>query len=837
MKHYTKYLLILLVASLSWASLQAQNKGKVYGTIKNQNNEPLENVPIFTKPEGNSTFSNANGTYEISIHANQKVELVFKVFALEDTSIFVQVASGEALLLDLNVFTTNEKLNPFVINAKPIDGYVRIKPEIRFNLPSPMGGAESIIKMFAGVSSPNELTSQYSVRGGNYDENLIYVNDIQIYRPFLIRSGNQEGLSFVNLDLTQSVKFSAGGFTSEYGDKMASVMDVEYKTPKKFGGSFSFGLLGGSAHLEGVVKDKSKKRDVFTYIVGSRFKSNAYLLSVLDTKGEYKPRFFDTQMLLNWNVSDSLSISFLGNFSLNQYLYVPKNRETYFGTLENVKKFVVYYEGQEVDQYQNYLGGLTLTYKTHKNSIYKAIVSSYFAKEKETYDILSQYWLKDVEIDLGSSGESAAQETTTRGVGSFREHARNSINAMITSIDLRAKYFIQNHILYFGVKAQNEILIDKIKEWSFYDSSGYIVPSINTIPGEIVPLDDPSRVIFFGEGNYLNSKNTLKTNRISGFIQDIWRTDFDSTKLSINYGFRFNYWDFNNELTVSPRVNVMLIPNWKRSWTFWFKTGIYYQSPFYRELRRPDGSLNENIKSQFSYQALLSADYDFVIWNRPFVFTTEAYYKYLDNLISYQIDNVRIIYSGENDSKGYATGIDMRLSGEFIKGLESWIALSIMKTAQDFYGDFTTDSLGNQTEIGYVPRPSDQRFGINLFFQDHIPGYPNLRVHLNFVFSSGLPFVAPNAGSIEEYFRTPWYKRVDLGFSYIFLQNKRDRLQDRWKFLNNFNNAAIYLEVFNLFDISNVSSYSWIPDLAGNIYAIPNYLTTRLINLKFAIEF
>jgi hypothetical protein len=313
--------------------------------------------------------------------------------------------------------------------------------------------------------------------------------------------------------------------------------------------------------------------------------------------------------------------------------------------------------------------------------------------------------------------------------------------------------------------------------------------------------------------------------------------NIDSTKLSLNYGVRFHYWDFNNELTFSPRVNLMLIPNWKNNWTFWFKTGIYYQSPFYRELRRPDGSLNENIKSQFSYQALLSADYDFVLWNRPFVFTTEAYYKYLDNLISYQIDNVRIIYSGENDSKGYATGMDMRLSGEFIKGLESWIALSIMKTAQDFYGDFTTDSLGNQTEIGYVPRPSDQRFGINLFFQDHIPGYTNLRVHLNFVFSSGLPFIAPNAESIEEYFRTPWYKRVDLGFSYIFLQNNRDRMQDKWKFLNNFNNAAIYLEVFNLFDISNVSSYSWIPDLAGNIYAIPNYLTTRLINLKFALEF
>jgi hypothetical protein len=837
MNHCTKSFIIYLIVFLSMSGTFAQSKGKVHGTIRNQYNEPQENVPIFTKSEGISTYSNAKGEYEITIPSDKQVKIIFKFFAIKDTTIIVSLKSGESLLVDIQVFTINEKLNPVDIIAKPLDGYVRINPQIRYNLPSPMGGAESIIKMYAGVSSINELTSQYSVRGGNYDENLIFVNDIQIFRPFLIRSGNQEGLSFVNMDLTQSVKFSAGGFTPEYGDKMSSVMDVEYKTPKKFAGSFSMGLLGGSAHIEGVVKDSAHKRDIFTYLIGTRFKSNAYLLNFLDTKGEYKPRFFDTQMLLNWNINEKLSLSFLGNFSVNQYLYIPQNRETLFGSLENVKKFVVYYEGQEVDQYQNYLGAFTLTYKKNKNTTYKAIASSYYAQEKETYDILSQYWLKDVEIDLGSDGESVVQETSTRGVGSYREHARNSINALISSIDLRAEYIIENHILNIGLKAQNEIIEDKTKEWTLYDSSGYIIPSIFLIPGEEVPLNDSSRIISFGDGNYLNSNNSLNTNRITGFVQDTWRINLDSSKLNINYGFRFHYWDFNREFTCSPRVNVMLIPKWNKNWTFWFKTGVYYQSPFYKELRKSDGSLNKDIKSQFSYQVLISADYDFVWWNRPFVFSSETYFKYMDQLISYKIDNVRIIYSGENDSKGYATGIDMKLSGEFIKGLESWITLSLMKTAQDFYNDYTTDSLGIQTEIGYVPRPSDQRFGLNLFFQDHIPQYPNLRVHLNFVFSSGIPFIAPNSSSAEDYFRSPWYKRVDLGFSYIFIQSNRDKKQDHWKFLNNVNNAAVYLEIFNLFDISNVSSYSWVPDLTGNLYAIPNYLTPRLINLKFVLDF
>lgn len=822
----------------------AQSLTQLSGVIKDEMGNPIENVVVQVINSRSTVLTNLKGEYEVFVEPNKNLKILFRHISFADTTISVILANDEHKIIDLKIKTVGKKLDIVDVNAKHNDGYARIDPKIRFNLPSPMGGAESVIKSYAGVSGMNELTSQYNVRGGNYDENLIYVNEIQIYRPFLIRSGNQEGLSFVNLDLTKNVKFSAGGFAAKYGDKMSSVMDVEYKTPTQFGGSFSLGLLGGTGHIEGVVKRKKKKEilnnkktdNVLTYLVGVRYKSNAYILKFLETKGEYKPRFFDTQMLLDWKLNKKFSISFLSNFSVNQYIYQPQNRETLFGAFDQVKKFVVYYEGQEIDSYQNYLGGLTFTYNPTEYSSYKLIASSYYAKEKETYDILSQYWLKDVIIDLGSE-DPMANESTKRGVGSYREHARNYIEAVFSSIDLRADHIIKTHFVTWSIKVQNEIINDKIKEWTMYDSSGYVIPQTFLIPGQPVPLGHVSRLLTFGEDNYLRSQNNISTNRITGFVQDNWRIDGDSSRFTLNGGVRFHYWDYNNEFTVSPRFGLLYKPRWKQDWSFWLKTGVYYQSPLYRELRRPDGTLNPNIKSQFSYQVLLSADYDFVWWNRPFKFTAETYYKYLDNLISYEIDNVRIIYSGENDAKGYAYGADMKLSGEFIKGLESWITLSLMKTEQDIYNDFYTDTLGNQVEIGYVPRPSDQRFVVNLFFQDHVPGYPQFRVHLNFVFSSGIPFVAPNAPNLLKSFRTPWYRRADLGFSYIFLQKNRDRSRDKLQVSKHINSGAIYLEVFNLLDIANVSSYSWIPDISGVVYAIPNSLTPRLINLKVAIEF
>lgn len=837
MRKTTKFFFVSLILLFTSMSGFSQSNAQVFGIVRDQNGLPIENVLILVSPIEKTFITNDQGAYKIDVANHKELTFLFRHISFADTTIYLTIKPNEKYNLDLIISSEGKRLGMVDVKAKHNDGYERIDPKIRFNMPSPMGGAESVIKMYAGVSSINELSSQYNVRGGNYDENLIYVNDIQIYRPFLIRSGTQEGLSFVNLDLTKSVKFSAGGFAAKYGDKMSSVMDVEYKTPTKTQGSFSLGLLGATGHIEGVVKNKEKTKDVLTYLIGVRYKSNAYLFRFLETKGEYKPRFFDTQMLLDWKVSDKFSISLLSNFSVNQYIYQPKNRETTFGSLDNPKKFVVYYEGQELDSYQNFLGGLTFTYKPTDYSTYSLIASSYYAKEKETYDILAEYWLKDVEIDLGSETNSIINESTKRGVGSYREHARNSIEAIFSSVDLRAEYNIQNHFISWGAKFQNEIINDNIKEWTMYDSSGYVVPQIFLIPGQPVPLEHISRLLSFGEDNFLRSKNNISTNRITGFVQDQWRIDGDSARFTLNGGVRFHYWDFNNEFTLSPRLGLLFKPRWKQDWSFWIKTGVYYQSPLYRELRRPDGSLNQNIKSQFSYQVLLSSDYEFVIWNRPFKFTSEVYYKYFDRLISYEVDNVRIIYSGENDASGYAYGADMKLSGEFIRGLESWITVSLMKTEQNLYNDFYTDIDGIQREIGFVPRPSDQRFAVNLFFQDHIPGYPQFRVHLNFVFSSGLPFVAPNAPNLLKSFRTPWYRRADLGFSYIFLQGNRDRSRDKVKLSKHINNGAIYLEVFNLLDIANVSSYSWIPDVTGVVYAIPNSLTPRLINLKVAFEF
>lgn len=830
----TQWIFFLLL--LKGGALLAQSTAKLYGVVTDQNGDPIENVVVIDLFSQKNVTTNARGRYEMQVIHHEEIPILFRYISCPDTLIYISLAPGEEKEFNITLQIVGKKLGPVDVTASHDDGYVRVNPKLRFNIPSPMGGAESVIKTFAGVSSVNELSSQYNVRGGNYDENLIYVNDIQIYRPFLIRSGNQEGLSFVNLDLTKNVKFSAGGFAAQYGDKMSSVMDVEYKTPTEFAGSFSMGLLGATAHVEGVVKDKTKTEDRFTYLIGVRYKSNAYLFRFMEIKGEYKPQFFDTQMLLDWKLNPKFNISLLTNFSANTYLYQPKNRKTNFGSLEHPRTFMVYYEGQELDLFMNYLGGLTLTYKPTQEDQLKFIISSYYSKEKEQFDILSEYWLKDAVIDL-AEGSTLFTESTKRGVGAFRDHARNRLDAFFTSFLLKGDHKKQDHLISWGVQYQNEWIDDHIREWNIVDSSGYILPHITLPPGEPVPLEHPARWLTFGENRFLFSVNKLNTHRVTGFLQDQWRLTGDSSQFILHGGVRFHYWNFNRELTVSPRVGLLYKPKWSKDCSFWLKTGVYYQSPTYREFRRPDGTLNPDIQSQFSYQALLSADYEFALWGRPFKLTSELYYKYMDRLISYEMDNVRIVYSGENDSKGYVYGTDLKLSGEFIKGMESWIAISLMKTAQDFWNDFYTDSLGNCFEIGYVPRPSDQRFALNLFFQDHIPNYPQWRVHLNFIFSSGLPFVAPNAPNWMRTFRTPWYRRVDLGLSYLFLQPNRDRHQDRWKSLRHIDNAALYVEVFNLLDIANVSSYSWVPDIDGALNAIPNSLTPILVNVKLAFEF
>ena len=834
-----KSTLFILFFVFAVSLLFAQNT-TVQGVIRDAQNKPVESVMVQSPQTDFTAISLEDGKYQIVVPANKEVQLHFRHLAYHDTIITVKGAPNERLSLDITLIATDSQLPTISVSTTHQDGYTRVDPRLTFTMPSPTGGAEGLIKMLPGVSSVNELSSQYNVRGGNYDENLIFVNDIAIYRPFLVRNGNQEGLSFVNLDLTQNVKFSAGGFPAQYGDKMSSALDVEYKKPKQLGGSFMIGFLGTSAHIEGNVRNKEKTRDVFTYLLGVRYKTNAYLLKSMDTKGDYKPNFFDTQMLLGWNISDKFEIELLGNFSVNKYIFIPSNRLTRSGGI-NPKQLSVAFDGQEIDKYENYLGGLTFTFRPNVLNRLRLILSSYYAKESETFDIQSQYKLSDIELDFGKDAEDRINEVSVLATGTHIDHARNHIKFLVSAADLRGDHQLHKRNSFsWSVKVQNEQINDKLNQWHLDDSAGYTLPHIPVTPSDSigVPSEDPSRPLELGKFNYFNTANSLNTIRVTAFVQDNWKIDGDiNPRFTLNAGIRFHYWSYNNEFNVAPRVSLLYKPRWKKDWSFWLKTGVYHQTPFYREFRDRTGNLNPNIKSQFSYQVILASDYNFKMWNRPFKLSMEAYYKYLDHLISYYIDNIQIVYSGLNDAKGFATGIDARLSGELIEGLESWLAVSIMGT-MDKYKEPYINNQGELETPTYKRRPTDQRFAFNLFFQDHIPGVRQLRVSLNFVYSTGLPYWNPdwvrtkkNTNPMHNYFR------VDIGFSYIFFEQSRDRFKNKSKFARAIKNAGVYFEVFNLLGTDNVSSYMWIKDVQNQYWAVPNFLTPRLINLKFAIEF
>lgn len=822
--------IFFLILLMSVGTLAAQNASFV-GIIADEYAQPIDNVVVSVLGTDLSTVSSETGTFELKIPAEKAVTIVLKHISYRDTSLTVTLRKNQRERQMLTMTSIGEQLEAINVRGRSDDGYTRVDPKLTFKMPSPSGGIEALVKMLPGISSTNELSSQYNVRGGNYDENLVFVNDIQIYRPFLIRSGQQEGLSFVNPDLTNGIKFSAGGFEAKYGDRMSSVLDVEYKRPSKFGGSLSASLLGFSAHAEGNVKD------VFTFLVGVRYKSNAYLFNTLDTKGDYKPRFFDAQMLLTYKPIDKLEISLLGNFTINKYLFVPSDRVAVFGSLNSaLTKYTVYYDGKEIDNYDNYLGALTFKYTPNENNNYKVILSSYFAKESETFDIRGEYALKDIEVDLGSSTDDISSEVSERGVGAFMRHARNYINSLISAVDIRGNHQLPKHnTLSWGAKVQNEIIDDQLNEWNFTDSAGYILPVISTFPGEAVPFTDASRVLNIN--NYIYSKyKPLSTFRITGFVQDSWKFGNDSTtSFILNGGVRLHYWTFNNEFTASPRLSLVIKPHWKQDWEFRIKTGLYFQPPFYREMRDALGVRHPETKSQESYQIIFASEYNFLLWRRPFKFTGECYFKWLNNLISYTTNNMQITYSGINDAVGYATGIDLKLSGEFIKGLESWISLSLMKTKEKLVKDADGNKISNSK---FVRRPTDQVFNINIFFQDHFPTLPQFRVHLNFVFGSGLPYWMPGTVHTDaNCLDGPWYRRVDLGFSYMFLEQSRDRLKNKSKFIRAINNFGIYLEIFNLINTANVSSYDWIKNTDNTYSRVPNYLTSRLINVKLAIDF
>lgn len=785
----------------------AQKKSTVYGTVFNEKGQGLEYVNISVAGEGIGTYSNQDGRYNLSVPSGKKIIVIFSSIGFEERKVALKLQEGERKKLNVTLNSLVNIIDDVVIKDKSerTSNITRLDPRVISSIPDVSGGVEGLVKVIGmGVSSNNELSSQYSVRGGNFDENLVYINDIEVYRPFLIRSGQQEGLSIVNPDMVNSVLFSSGGFDAKYGDKMSSVLDIKYKHPRKTAASVSMGLLGGTAHVEGTSKSRR-----FTHISGIRYKTTQYLLSSMDVKGDYKPSFTDFQTYMTYDVTDKLELSFLGNFNNNKYSFIPQTRETSFGTINEALKLKIYFDGKEVDAFTTYLGAFSAKYRPKKNVILSFVSSGYATREVETFDIQGQYYLNELDKELGS--DNMGDSLMNIGVGAFLNHARNNLKADVYSFSHKGYHFGEKGNTVWGIKYRREKFDYSVNEWEMLDSAGYSLPLHDTLV--MLSLND------FADIN-------MEANRIESFIKQEYFFDIDSNQFSVNAGVRFSYLDFTGQYLFSPRVAFSYKPNIKKDVLFRLSTGLYYQPPFFKEIRRMSGDINHNIKAQRSIHYVAGVDYNFRAWNRTFKFVSELYYKDLDNLIPYNIDNVRIKYFGENMASGYVYGLDLKVNGEFVKGVDSWVNMSIMRAMEDIDDD------GH----GYIERPSNRTVSFSLFFQDYFPTNPTYKVHLNLMFATGLPYGPPNG---ERYMATgqmPAYRRVDIGMSKEILgvgNVKGDELPDK-KFVKN---VWIGLEVFNLLGINNTISHTWIKDIYGREYGVPNYLTNRRVNVKLTAKF
>lgn len=826
------FALLVLVSFVA----NSQNTATVFGKISNADNEPIEDisVSIFGSSQA-PVYTSKSGEYSYTIPANEDVTVVFFSLSHKRQEIKLRLAPNEKKQLNQTLIFNNQFKEVVVTDGSRYSEVTRIDPLHISHIPTASQDFNAILFTLPGVSSRNELSSSYSVRGGNFDENLVYVNGIEIYRPFLVRAGQQEGLSFINPDLVSSVLFSAGGFEAKYGDKMASVLDVQYRRPRKFAGTVSSSLLGTNLHLEG-----STKNFRLTWLVGARYKTNRYILNSLDTKGDYKPLFGDIQAYVTYDLTPEWELDVLGNFAINKFQMVPENRETDFGTLNQALRLKIYFDGQEIDQFATMLGAASAIYHDHNDTWNLKFIGSVFqSNESESYDIQGQYFIDELETDFGKP--SFGDVVANRGIGTFLNHARTSLSANVYSLEHKGVYNNKGKQLLWGVKYSNETINDKLSEWKYLDSAGYSMPITN--PQEIILQD------------VIKQKINISSNRIAGYTQGIWKHELkDSSLVSFIAGVRANYWDLNRQALFGPRTTFGYKPYWKRDFLFKFSSGYYYQPPFYRELRNYEGIINYDIKAQTSIHFVLTSDYNFKAWKRPFKFIGEVYYKHLDNLIPYEIDNVRIRYSAKNNARGYARGIDLKVNGEFVKGLESWASMSVMETREDLKDDFYYDYFNSdgvkieqgitfnnvpvdsvRYEPGYIPRPTDQRVNFGLFFQDKMPAIPDLKMHLNLLFGTGVTFGPPGAQRYQQTLRTPPYRRVDIGFSY---QALRDDRTVKTKSVGRYVKSLwLSLEVFNLLGTNNTVSYIWVEDVTNRQYAIPNYLTQRQLNLRTILKF
>jgi len=819
-------LVIFLSILLFSLGLSAQSKVRVYGYVIDTNNRGLELANVFFEKTTVGTTTNQNGYYELTMNIKDSAVLVYSMLGYQTIRHTIH-PHQQVIQISVELPALTKQIGEANIvgqrrQTSTLDMLDVSKLKI---IPNVSGGIESLLITFAGVSSSNELSSQYNVRGGNFDENAVYVNGIEVYRPLLIRAGQQEGLSFINPDMVQNVSFSAGGYDAKFGDKMSSVLDIQYKKPTEFEASGSLSLLGASAYL-GTANKK------FTQLHGIRYKTNGYLLGTLDTKGEYNPSFIDYQTYMTYQFNPKWELTFLGNFSQNSYQFIPQTRETTFGTYQTARKLTIFFEGQEQDLFRTSFGALTLNFRPIKGMKLSLLASTFYTNESETYDILGEYVLSEVKVDPDPTKQTGA----SLGVGQYQQHARNMLDATVTNFAHLGEYDIVNHKMKWGVSIQNEYISDRIGEWELRDSAGYSLP-----------FSDKQVNLYYN----LKANTTLSSYRSTAFFQDTYKWNTDAAAYSVTGGVRANYWTFNKELLVSPRFSVSYLPHWKHDFSFRFATGLYYQAPFYKEIRdtvtdalgNVNVQLNNNIKSPRSLHFVLGGDYYFRAWGRPFKFTTEAYLKLADRVISYSVDNVQIIYSGKNDAKSYTAGMDFKLYGELVPGADSWINLSVMNAKQDIIGDsyisHTYDGDGKvltSTTVypGWISSPSEQRYTFSMLFQDYLPNNPKYKMQLKFVWSDGLPFGPPHNIAYRDAFRTPPYRRVDIGASRVLVNGKDKVLEKSW--LKHVKSIWLNVEVFNLLDFQNVNSYYWVTDISNNQLAVPNYLTGRQLNLKVMVD-
>ncbi len=814
--------LLTTILFFSIFTLSFAQNATIKGIILDENNQPIEKVNIKTGDTGTET--NSNGFFILSIPSNQDVIIEFTHLSHKKIVSTFNLKNGEEYEFNPVMSNSVEQISAVIVTGnrkKEVEGIITIKPAVIRKIPGANAGVENLLLTLPGVSNNNELSTQYNVRGGNYDENLVYVNGIEVYRPFLVRSGQQEGLSFVNTNLVQNVDFSAGGFQAKYGDKLSSVLDITYKNPYQFEVNADASLLGGSLSVENISKDSK-----FTGIVGLRYRDNSLLVNAKETETNFRPTFADAQGYFTYKFTNKFHLSFLGSASINKYDFEPQTRQTNFGTLSDPVALLVFYDGQEKDRYQTLFGAFKGSYFANDDLTLHLIASTYHTTEEEYFDILAQYRLGEVNSNIGD--ENLGEVEFSQGIGSQLNHGRNDLDALITNIEHKGDFKVDDNRFEWSVKYTNEDIRDRLVEWEVIDSAGFSVRPPRTAPNEqpyepfVGPLEPFQNV---------RATNNTQINRIQAYGQWSKRSTLGESDVWYNAGVRLHNWSVSgdgiassNQTVFSPRAQFAIKPNWKKDMLFRVAGGLYYQPPFYRELRDRNGMVQPDVKAQKSFHLVLGNDYSFKMWDRPFKLTSEVFYKNLSDVNAYTLENVRIRYRADNNAEAYAYGLDMRLNGEFVPGTESWFSFGYLKTEE------------NINNRGYISRPTDQRLKFAALFQDYVPNMPNLKMYLNLVFNTGLPGGSPSyADPYEFQNRLPSYKRADFGLQYVLVDSKK-QFNRGWK--KPFKELSFGFEIFNVFDVQNSITNTWVRDVSTKRQiAIPNFLTPRVFNVRTTMKF